>query len=430
MFAFKEWSNKTTSHLPILVLGIAALTVGIGGTKWMLQTQNPIAAPPTSTAQPLQLKSVTALGRLEPQGTLVSVSANSGMEGSLLAELRVQEGDRVQKGQVLAVLSSEKRLKAALQQAQEQVHVAETHLAQVRSGAKSGEIQAQRSEIARLEAEKAGDLNTQSAVVARLEAELAGDLSTQSMAIARWEAEVANAKVEVDRYESLYSAGGISASQRDSKRLIWQTSQKQLQEARAALARTQASRQQQIREARAALSRSQTARTEQIAAAHSTLDRIAEVRPVDIQAAQAEVTQARAAVAKAQAELDLASVVAPQDGVVLKIYTYAGEKIAPEGVLELGHTQEMTALVEVYESDVQRLQLGQSATVSSDAIAGELRGKVTEIGRKVLRQNVINTDTSANTDSRVMEVRITLDPTSSQKAAQFTNSQVTAKITI
>jgi HlyD family secretion protein len=68
--------------------------------------------------------------------------------------------------------------------------------------------------------------------------------------------------------------------------------------------------------------------------------------------------------------------------------------------------------------------------VVSDAIGSDLKGTVSEIGQKVLRQNVVNTDPTANTDSRVMEVRIRLDNASSEKAEKFTNSQVTAKITL
>jgi HlyD family secretion protein len=112
----------------------------------------------------------------------------------------------------------------------------------------------------------------------------------------------------------------------------------------------------------------------------------------------------------------------------LKIHTRAGEKIAAEGVVDLGQTQRMTALLEVYESDVKRIKLGQSAKVTSDAIGEDLTGSVREIGQKVLRQNVVNTDPTSNTDARVMEVRIELDPESSAKVAKFTNSQVTAKI--
>ncbi|MBD2330012.1 biotin/lipoyl-binding protein [Alkalinema sp. FACHB-956] len=431
MIAFKEWPEKIFNSKPLIVTGVAALAIGVLGTRFVLQTPPPTETSTSAAAQTApEIRSVSALGKLEPAGTIVSVFANGGSEGVRVEALRVQEGDRVKKGDVIAILSNEKRLQSALQQAQEQVRVAQARLAQVKSGAKSGEIAAQRSEIARLEAQRTGDLNTQAAVVARLEAERTGDLNAQNAVVARLEAEVANAKVEFERYDNLFTVGGISASSRDSKHLAWQTAQKQLQESRAALERTRESRTQQINEAKAALARTQTAQAEQIAAADSTLDRIAEVRPVDVQAAQAEVAQAQAAVTKAQADLEQAYVIAPQDGVILKIYTYAGERIGTEGVVDIGRTQQMTALVEVYESDVKRLEVGQSATVTSEAIEGELTGKVSEIGRKVLRQNVINTDPSANTDSRVIEVRITLDDRSTAKAEKFTNSQVTAKIAL
>jgi HlyD family secretion protein len=319
-------------------------------------------------------------------------------------------------------------LQAALTQAEAQVRVAEAKLAQVQSGAKSGEIQAQRSEIARLNAEKTGDDNTQSAVVGRLQAELAGVLNTQKATRERLQAEYDNAKVEADRYDQLFAVGATSASLRDSKRLTAQTAYRKGEEAYSEANRVQNTLKQQITEAKAALERSRNSRGEQVDTAAATLDRIAEVRPVDIQTAQAEIAQAQAAREKAAADLEQAYVRAPQDGTVLKINTRAGEKIATEGIIDLGQTQRMTALLEVYESDVQRIKLGQSAIVTSDAIGQELQGKVSAIGQKVLRQSVVNTDPTSNTDSRVMEVRIELDADSSDQVAKFTNSQVTGKI--
>jgi HlyD family secretion protein len=374
------------------------------------------------------IQSVTALGRLEPNGKTISVSANGGTEGSRIEELRVKEGDRLKSGDIIAVLNSRDRLQAALKQAEAQVNVAEAKLAQIKSGAKSGEIQAQRSEIARLNAEKIGDFNTQSAVVGRLEAELAGALNTQKATKERLLAEYENAKLEADRYEQLFTLGATSASLRDNKRLTAQIAYRKGQEAYSEAGRVRATLAQQITEAKAALDRSRNARGEQVDAAAATLDRIAEVRPVDIQTAQAEVAQAQAAQTKAAAELDQAYVRAPQDGTVLKVSTRAGEKIATDGIIDLGQTQRMTALLEVYESDVKRLKLGQTAKVSSDAIGEEVTGTVSMIGQKVLRQNVVNTDPTSNTDARIMEVRIELDPESSAKVAKFTNSQVTGKI--
>jgi HlyD family secretion protein len=426
MVGFKEWPKRMADNLPLVITAIVALSLGIVGSRIM--SSRP--AEPATVAAPVtpQLKTVSALGRLEPAGTIISVSANSGVEGARIEALRVKEGDRLQKGYIIAVLNSEKRLKATVEQAQEQVRVAQAKLAQVKSGAKSGEIAAQRSEVARLNAERTGDFNTQSAVVARLKGELEGVINTQKATRDRLQADYDNAKLEAERYQQLFAQGATSASLRDSKRLVGDIAYRRGQEAASESERIRNSLIQQITEANAALERSQNARSQQVASADSTLDRIAEVRPVDVQTAAAEVAQAQAGAVKAEADLEQAYVIAPQEGVVLKIHTYTGEKIAAEGVIDLGRTQQMTALVEVYESDVRRLKVGQSAKVLSDAIDGELNGQVTEIGRKVLRQSLVNTDPTSNTDSRVMEVRIQLDPESSQKAAQFTNSQVTAKI--
>jgi multidrug efflux pump subunit AcrA (membrane-fusion protein) len=59
----------------------------------------------------------------------------------------VQEGDRVQVGQIIAILDSRDRLQAAYEQAQEDVRVAQSKLAITQAGAKQGEINAQRAEM-------------------------------------------------------------------------------------------------------------------------------------------------------------------------------------------------------------------------------------------------------------------------------------------
>ena len=382
-------SSKRLSR-PLTLVAIAA-TLATGGvmayTVWAGRMPQSSTTPSTVISTP-QIKTVTALGRLEPEGEAIALSAPTSAEGNRVDQLLVKEGDRVRKGQAIAFLNSRDRLQASVMQAQEQVRVAQAKLDQVRAGAKTGEIQAQRSQIAQLEAERVGDLNAQAATVARLEAE------------------VQNAQVEYQRYALLYQNGAVSASQRDSKRLILTTSQKQLQEAQAARDRTQNSRQQQLNEARA------------------TLDRIAEVRPVDVQVAQADVRQALAAVEQAKANLEQASVRSPQDGQILKIYTRPGELISNDGIAEIGRTQQMFAIAEVYQSDIKNIRPGQTAQVSSDSIDSELMGTVEQVGYKVLRQDIVNSDPSANIDGRIVEVKIRLDADSSSKAARLTNQQV------
>jgi HlyD family secretion protein len=436
MVAFKELQETVqetlTEKTPLVITAIVALLLGVGGTTLAnrmgagTQARSPEPQVTATAVPPPVISTVTALGRLEPQGDILSISAPSA-EGRI-ESLRVQEGDRLAKGDIIAVMSSESRFKAALQQTEEQVRVAQAKLGQVQSGAKGGQIQAQRSDIARLEAERVGDYNTQSAVIARLEADLAGAIKTQASTKMRLIADYQNAKLEADRHGQLYVAGAVSASLRDSKRLVAEVALRRGMEAQSEAERVRNTLAQQLNEARSALSRLQTAKADQIAASRATLDQIEEVRPADVQTAQAEIGQARAAVEKAAADLEQAYVRAPQAGIVLKIYSRAGEKIATEGLIDMGQTQRMVARVEVYESDVKRIQEGQIAEVSSDAIGEVLKGRVSQIGRKVLRQNVVNTDPTLNADARIIEVWVELDSAGSDKVARFTNSQVTAKI--
>jgi len=388
--------STSSQGLSRWLIGLAVVgVVGAGGITLTTVSRFKAPAVPSqpSVTAPVPT-TVTALGRLEPAGELVTIAAPTSTEDNRIAELLVKEGDRVDKGQPIAVLASRDRLQAALEEAQRRVEVAQATVNQVRAGAKAGELGAQQATIARLEAERTGNLATQSATVDRLMSELR------------------NAEVEYQRYQDLYTEGAISASQRDAKRLTLDTASQQVREAEAALERIRSTSEQQLSEARA------------------TYDRIAEVRPVDVAAAEAEVRSAQAAVSRAEANLAQAYIKAPQSGQILKIHARPGETVSTNGVVEIGKTSQMTAIAEVYESDVSQVKVGQRTTVSSNVFSGELQGTVEQVGWKVQRQNVVNTDPTSNTDARVVEVRIKLDPTSSQRAAKFTNLQVKAVIDV
>ena len=415
--------SKSTGQRMSVIIGIGAIAVigliGYGFTQ--AKTPEPVPAP-----KPIVAKSVTALGRLEPQGEVIKIAAST--SGSRVAQLLVKQGDLVKKGQVIAVLDSRDRLQAELEQAKEQVKVNQSKLAQVKAGAKTGEIGAQQSTIQRIEAQLNGDRQTQQATIDRLEAQLTGDIASQKASIRKLEAELANAKAEYQRYQQLSKEGAVSASIYDSKGLTLETSRQQLAEAKANLERTERTTRQQIKEAKAALERIETTGQQQINEALSTLNKVAEVRPVDVQAAQAEVNSAIASVKKAQAELALAYVRSPRDGQVLKIYTWDGEIVGNNGIVELGQTNQMVAVAEVYETDVKRLKIGQKAIITSGAFTGEAIGIVKEIGLQIYKNNVLNTDPTAATDARIVEVKIQLDPASSPKVQAFTNLEVTVAI--
>ncbi|MBD2250284.1 biotin/lipoyl-binding protein [Nostoc parmelioides] len=347
-----------------------------------------------------ELKTVTALGRIEPKGKVIKLSATTSSEGSRVEQLLVKEGDRVKPGQLIAILDSRDRLEAALKEAQEQVKVAQANLNRTQAGAKGGEIAAQLATIAKLEAEGRGNIAAQLATVARLQAE------------------VRNATTENQRYQALYQQGAVSASEGDRQRLNLETAQKTLQEAQADLQRIQTTSQQQLQQAKA------------------TLAQITEVRGVDVEAAKAEVNRAIAAVNQAKVHLQQAYVrwpkelggSSPQDAQIFEIHTHPGELVSTDGIVDIGQTNQMYVVAEVYESDISRVKPGQKVRILGDYLPVEMQGTVERKGLQIRRQNVVNTDPASNIDNRVVEVHIRLDPTSSQKAADLTNMQVKAVI--
>jgi HlyD family secretion protein len=381
----------------------------------------------TQQVVPSEIKTVTALGRLEPRGEVIKLSAPTASgQGSRLEKLLVEEGDTVKAGQVIAVLDSSDTLKAAYDKASEAVQVSRANLAKVKAGAKVGEIDAQKAEIARVQAQSLGEERAQLETLARLEAQWEGDKAAQRATIKRLEAELNNAKSEFRRYEQLYKEGAISQSNFDSKRLGADTLTQQLSEARANFERTNSTGNRQIQEAKAVLSRIQATSSKQVTSAEATLNKIAEVRPVDVAAASSELRQAIAAQKEAKANFEQAFVKAPSSGVIFRVNTRSGETVSNDGIVELGEVNQMMAIAEVYQSNISKIRPGQTVRVTSNSLNGELFGKVELVGWQVRRQNIINSDPSDNIDSRVVEVRVKLDEPSSQKAAKLTNLQVKA----
>jgi HlyD family secretion protein len=363
---------------------------GVAYRMWLSRPiQQPIAVAPT-------VETVSALGRLEPEGEVIQVFAPTSSEAARVEALRVSHGQQIRKGDVIAVLDTYERRWAALQETKEQLKVAQAQLGQVEAGAKLGEIRAQ------------------ARVVDRQQVELQTETIAQEAVIARMQAEFRNAELEDRRYQALYIEGAVSASLRDGKQLTADTVR------------------QKLNEAQANLSRIQLSGSKQVAQAQATLNQIAEVRPVDVKVVRSQVTQAQASVERSQAELDLATVRSPQDGQVLKIYTRPGELVGTQGIISLGQTQAMVAVAEVYELDISRILVGQTATVISknNAFSEVLRGKVVEVGLEVNKQDVLNTDPAAQFDARVVEVKVLLDKPSSRRVAGLTNLSLQVAINV
>ncbi|MBO3457172.1 ABC exporter membrane fusion protein [Aetokthonos hydrillicola Thurmond2011] len=386
---FKQGQNR---QLVIMAMAATLAVSGVTVYRWRFHSPQSKAVTQTAQISTPQVTTVTALGRLEPKGKVIKVSAPTSSQENRVEKLLVKENQQVKAGQIIAILDSKNRLEAAVTKAQEQVRVKQVNLAQIQAGAKQGEIAAQKAQIDRLNAQWQGDLTAQQATTRRLEAELN------------------NAQAEYQRYEQLYSQGAISKSSFDAKRLSLDTATQQLNEAKAVLTRINGTSTKQITEAQA------------------TLNKIAEVRPVDVELAKAEVNDAIAAVNQAKENLKQAYVRSPQNGQIFEIHTRPGEVVSSNGIVEIGQTSQMYVVAEVYQDQIGKIRPGQDVRVISDSLPSELQGKVDWVGLQVRRQNVVNTDPSSNIDARVVEVHVKLDNTSSQKAAKFTNLQVKAVI--
>lgn len=140
------------------------------------------------------------------------------------------------------------------------------------------------------------------------------------------------------------------------------------------------------------------------------------------QASKAAVEVAEADLASRKVLLSRAHIVAPHAGTVLQINTWPGEAIGPRGILELGKTDQMYAIAEIYETDIANLQTGQKALITSNAFPETLTGSVSFIRPLVRKQDVMGTDPAASKDARVIEVEVRLDQ--SEKVSRLTNLQV------
>ncbi|OBQ17079.1 ABC exporter membrane fusion protein [Anabaena sp. AL93] len=371
---------------------------------------------------------VTALGRLEPKTEIIKLSAPLALDGDRISELLVKEGDNVKIGQVIAILQSRDLLKKSVIQSQQQVKVAKAKLAQIKAGAKSGEIQEQSAIVERIKAQYAGDQQSQQENIARISAQWEGDRIAQTATINKLTAELKNAESEYKRYEKLFSEGAISNSVIDGKRLNVETAKQTLSESQAILNRINTTANKQLAEAKVALNRINATSNKQINESQGKLNSIAEVRPVDVQLAQTEIESAIANLNRAKTELEAAYIRAPMTGQIIKIHTRVGEKIGDEGIADFAQTNAMMAVAEVYQTDISKIKLGQKAIITSQGFTGELQGTVQQIGLQVKRQNIFGDQPGENLDSRIVEVKILLNPEDSKKVSGLTNLQVQTAI--
>lgn len=381
--------SKYSAILSLLMLTIACNADSLD------RSQNAEAQTTTGIKQP---KQVVALGKLTPKGEVIKLSV-ANAEDSRVNQILVDEGDRVKKDQVIAILQGFENSQRNLEEAEKEVELTQARLAQVQAGES-----------------KQAQLAAQQANISRLESQLRNETAERHAAIASAKAQLKQAQLTYDRNRSLQQQGAVSIQAFDQTKEGLDMAQATLNERLAQLGNTQQTLKQEITQER------------------ENLAQLQEIRPVDLKVAELEVEKATIAVAKIKADLEDTKVKVPISGQILRINTRVGEQVnTEEGIVELGRTDEMYAIAEVYETDIGKVKIGQPATVSSEygGFTGKLKGTVEHLGLQVGTKELSATseeDPTQDENSRIVEVKIRLNPVDSQKVSSLTNMQVRVEI--
>ena len=134
---------------------------------------------------------------------------------------------------------------------------------------------------------------------------------------------------------------------------------------------------------------------------------------------------------KKNIEIDLynSKLRSPIDGFILSINTRVGERSTNEGILDIGSSQKMEALIEVYESDINRVFISQNVELTSEngGFTKILKGEVIRISPQVKQRKVLSTDPTGDADARVIEVLVKLNEESIKLVRNYTGMKVIAK---
>jgi len=323
----------------LIVLAAAATAAAafalspVGGPS----AQTPAA--PQSFRPSLPPGAVAAPGRVEPVGEERDVTAE--LRGRLSAVL-VDEGDRVEEGQVLAELvDGEYRARVAAMRGL--VALREAELDRALAGARAQE---KREAAARVREAQA-----------RLD----------------------QARLDLARREPLAAQG--------------HTSREALDRARS-----------DVSAAEAAL-RALRERADLVEAGN---------RAEDVAAARALLDQARGQLAEAEAYLEKTRVRSPIAGVVLHRFKRTGEGVSdqpPTPIVKLGDVSSLRVRVDVDETDVGRVAVGQRAFVTADAWPGRrFSATVVRVGQRLGRKTLRTDDPAERNDTKVLETLVALDP--------------------
>jgi len=329
---------------------------------------------------------VSADGVLQPL-TTVAVKSYAGGRVDVLA---VEVGDLIKAGDLIAKIDPTDSL-TAYNQAVADLTASQARLSQARDQARV-QPTLTRAGIAQAEA-------THNSAIKDLD-RLQKAAHPQTRAQARSTLDKAKANLDISekelvRAQGLKQAGFVPQSEvdtatnrRDLARAELGTAQERWDTLDEELAAELEASQAHVAQAKAALDR---------ARADAVQDRL---RDADVASAQAQVARAEAQVENSRTMLDYTTIRAPRAGVILDKYVEEGTIITSgrssisqgTDIVKLGDLTRMFAEVSLDEADVGRARIGQNVEITVDALPDRrFRGVVTRISPQAITQQNVTT---------------------------------------
>lgn len=341
----------------LILLGVLAVGVGIW---WWQRAKDVSVVRPVLTSI---IESIASSGRVRG----VTETLAGAQAAGVVERLYVQEGDRVSAGQRLAIIKSDVA-EARVAQAEAALTTAQATLVQVARGALPSELEAATAQVAQARAQLAqqrSSLAQAEQTVVQAEAQLAQHQAEQELATR-----------QLERAERLLERGLIARAEYDETQTRSRVVEQQVAAQRQAVA---------VAETVVRAFRGGVAAAEANVGVQEARLRTLEVgaRPEDVAIARERVRESERALAVARRLAQEAVVIAPFGGVVTAINAEVGQTVGVQGVLQLV-SNELEIHVDVDETNLADLAVGQSAVISSGTFLGStFAGSVSEIAAAV-----------------------------------------------
>ncbi|MCT0224687.1 HlyD family efflux transporter periplasmic adaptor subunit [Synechococcus sp. CS-1328] len=140
----------------------------------------------------------------------------------------------------------------------------------------------------------------------------------------------------------------------------------------------------------------------------------------------ADINTAKAALSLSRTQLDTAEVRSPMDGLLIRIYSWPGMKETDDGLALIGRADRMQVWAQVFQTDVNRLRIGQAAQVKAETggFSGTIPARLVSIIRQVSARDLFATTGNNDVNARVVLVKLDLDPADRDRVKRLSGLNV------